>query len=123
MAQTPEKKVKDKIKKIVKEAGGYYAMPVMAGMAQNGTPDILVCVGGVFIGVEAKANGGKPTKLQTIRLNEIRNTGGLAVVVDEKTVDEFDRLVEWCSMLGDNEGLQQLRDRVPPELVSPFEDS
>lgn len=61
MARTPEAKVKDRIKKIIKKHGGYYAMPVMRGMAHNGTPDFLCCVNGWFLGIEAKAGNNKPT--------------------------------------------------------------
>ena len=52
---TPESKVKDKIKAICKARGAYYAMPVMGGMASNGTPDFLISYKGRFIAVEAKA--------------------------------------------------------------------
>lgn len=90
MAQTPEKKVKDQIKRRIKDAGGYYAMPVMVGMAQNGTPDFLVCVGGQFAGVEAKAGKGKPTKLQLVRLREILDAGGTALVINEQNMDQLE---------------------------------
>ena len=92
MATTPEKKVKDKIKAICKEHGAYYAMPVMQGMASNGTPDILVCYRGYFAGVEAKAGKGKPTKLQLVRLHEILDAGGTALVINENNLDA---LREW----------------------------
>jgi len=87
MAATPEKKVKDKIKKMVKEQGGYCAMPVMQGMASNGTPDILVCCEGYFAGVEAKAGKGQPTKLQLVRLQEIASAGGAALIINEANLD------------------------------------
>lgn len=93
MAKTPEAKVKDKIKKLIKKHGGYYAMPVMHGMASNGTPDFLCCVCGVFIGIEAKAGKGKPTALQVVRLREIREAGGIAVVVNENTLEQLDTLL------------------------------
>ena len=83
---TPEKKVKDKIKAMCKEAGAYYTMPVMQGMASNGTPDILVCHRGMFAGVEAKAGNGKPTKLQMIRLREIAEAGGAALIINENNL-------------------------------------
>ena len=90
MAQTPEKKVKEKIKKMVKDAGGYYAMPVMVGMAQNGTPDFLVCHRGYFAGVEAKAGKGEPTKLQLFRLKEILDAGGSALVINEDNMSDLE---------------------------------
>ena len=87
MAATPEKKVKDKIKALCKQYGAYYTMPVMTGMASNGTPDILACHAGRFLGIEAKAGRGKPTKLQLIRLREIRDAGGIAMIINETNLD------------------------------------
>lgn len=104
MASTPEAKVKDKIKKIIKDAGGYYALPVMTGMAQNGTPDILACIKGTFLGIEAKAGRGKVTKIQVVQLRKIDAAQGLAVVVNEKNLDAFKELVN-AMVEGDSEFL------------------
>ena len=87
MAATPEKKVKDQIKALCKKHGAYVVMPVMTGYANNGTPDFILCHGGCFAGVEAKAGKGKPTKLQMIRLVEIVRSGGTALVINEKNLD------------------------------------
>ena len=53
------------------------------GYGSSGIPDIIACYQGRFIGIEAKANGGKPTALQLKNLNDIKNCGGQALVVDE----------------------------------------
>jgi pantoate kinase len=45
---TPEAKVKDKIKKILKEHNVYYAMPMGTGYGNAGVPDFLCCVHGKF---------------------------------------------------------------------------
>ena len=86
---TPESKVKDKIKAICKERGAYYAMPVMGGMASNGTPDFLICYKGLFIAIEAKAGKGKPTALQLVRLKEISKADGVAMIVNEDSIKSF----------------------------------
>jgi len=78
--------VKDQIKTLCKKHGAYVVMPVMTGYANNGTPDFLLCHGGYFAGVEAKAGKGKPTKLQMIRLVEIVRAGGTALVINENTM-------------------------------------
>ena len=83
MAQTPEAKVKAKIKALFKKYGVYYAMPIGTGYGNAGVPDFLCCVGGHFLAVEAKANRGKPTALQFKNINEINTCGGTAIVVDE----------------------------------------
>ena len=92
MAQTPEKKVKDRITRCIKDNGGWECKPIMQGMGQNGTPDILACVQGWFFGIEAKAGKGKPTELQKAQLRKIRKAGGIALVVNEKNFEHFEAL-------------------------------
>jgi hypothetical protein len=90
---TPEKKVKDKIKKILEENDAYYFMPATGGYGKSGVPDIVACLRGKFIGIECKANGGKPTALQEKNLNEIMAVGGFAVLVDEGGIEMFRSMV------------------------------
>ena len=89
MATTPEGKVKARIKRILGEAGAYYFMPATHGYGSSGHPDIVACLNGQFIGIECKANGGKPTELQLKRLRELSSCGGVAVLVDETGVEDF----------------------------------
>jgi len=91
---TPEKKVKDKIKKILEEHGAYYFMPATGGYGKSGVPDIVACLRGKFIGIECKANGNKPTALQEKNLNNIMGVGGFAVLVDEGGIPMFDKFLE-----------------------------
>ena len=84
---TPEAKVKAKVKKVLNELGCYYAMPVGTGFGNSGVPDFLICKGGLFYGIECKANGGKPTALQLKHLDDIRKAGGIAMIVDETNVE------------------------------------
>jgi len=102
MAMTPEKKVKEQVKALCKRHGAYYAIPVTRGMASNGTPDMLVGHAGYFAGVETKAGSGKPTKLQMVRLVEIRRAGCTALVINEKNMDLFEKWLENPSDVTDN---------------------
>jgi len=86
---TPEKKVKDKVKKILAEFGAYYFMPATGGYGKSGVPDIVACIKGRFIGIECKANGGKPTALQEKNLIDIMNVGGISIIVNETGLDNF----------------------------------
>jgi len=80
---TPESKVKATIHALLK-AHGAYAVNYIGGVsANNGTPDILACLNGRFIGIEAKAGKNKPTDLQTLNLKRIDDAGGLALVINE----------------------------------------
>jgi hypothetical protein len=86
MAATPESLVKKKIHAILK-AYGAYAVNYIGGIsANNGTPDILACMNGRFIAIEAKAGKNKPTDLQTLNLKRIDEAGGLALVINEENL-------------------------------------
>jgi hypothetical protein len=86
---TPEGRVKSRIKKILKDNGVYYAMPMGTGYGNAGVPDFLCCWKGKFIAVEAKANGGTTTALQKKNLEEIGDCGGETWVVNEDNIDLF----------------------------------
>jgi pantoate kinase len=93
MASTPEAKVKEKIKKILKEHGVYYAMPMGTGYGNSGVPDFLCCVSGKFLAIEAKAGKGIPTALQEKNLRDIKAAGGLAMVVNENNIEELKEVI------------------------------
>tara|TARA_R110000803_G_scaffold198191_1_gene261891 strand:+ start:362 stop:652 length:291 start_codon:yes stop_codon:yes gene_type:complete len=83
MAATPEKKVKDKIVKKLKERGVYYFFPATYGMGRSGVPDIICCHKGRFIGIECKAGKNTTTMLQDRELAAIEEAGGTALVINE----------------------------------------
>jgi len=86
---TPEGRVKKKVKEILDDLGAYYTMPVTGGYGGSGAPDFIICIAGLFYGVECKANGGKPTALQLKHHDDIRKAGGIAVVIDETNVENL----------------------------------
>lgn len=90
---TPEKKVKDKVKAILKELGAYHFMPATHGFGSSGVPDIVACYNGGFIGIEVKANGNKPTALQVKNLHQIEATNGLAICVDETGISKLKQII------------------------------
>lgn len=87
MAKTPEKVVKDKVVSVLKSEGAYYFFPATHGYGRSGVPDIISCVNGHFLAIECKAGGNKTTALQERELKCIRDTGGVAIVVDETNWD------------------------------------
>ena len=89
MAQTPEGKVKARVKKMLREHGAYFFMPVQHGYGTV-TLDFLVCLRGRFLAIETKAPGKKPTALQSICMNDIKAAGGHAMVVDGTSYEELD---------------------------------
>jgi hypothetical protein len=52
VADTPEKKVKNKVTAQLKELGAYYFYPVTSGFGASGIPDIVGCYKGRFFGIE-----------------------------------------------------------------------
>ena len=91
---TPESAVKKKIHAMLK-ARGAYAVNYIGGIsANNGTPDILACLQGRFIGIEAKAGKNKPTDLQTLNLKRIDEAGGLALVINEENLNQLEDILE-----------------------------
>ena len=91
---TPEKKVKEKVKKILNKIGAYHCMPATGGYGASGVPDIIACYQGRFIGIECKANGGKPTALQKKHLADIKNAKGLSLLIDESNIDMLEYLLQ-----------------------------
>ena len=87
MASTPEAKVKEKIKKILKERGAYYAMPMGTGYGNSGVPDFLGCLNGEFLAIEAKAGRGVPTALQEKNMRDIEKAGGRTLVINEQSLE------------------------------------
>jgi Holliday junction resolvase len=80
---TPEKKVKTKVSKILKENGVYYFYPVTSGYGSSGVPDIVACCNGKFLAIECKFGSNTPTALQSKNISDIRRSGGYAIVVNE----------------------------------------
>lgn len=83
MALTPERKVKQQVVALLKEAGAYYFFPAANGLGRSGIPDIIVCHRGRFVAIECKAGKGQTTALQERELKRIGEAGGIALVVRE----------------------------------------
>lgn len=100
---TPEGKVKAKVNRALLEFGDkiYRFMPVQMGYGAPGL-DYFLCVrslrGGLFIAIETKVKGKKPTPRQVMTMEAICAAGGLAFVVDgdEALTRLVSRLRELC---------------------------
>ena len=96
MAMTPEKKVKDKVVRILKDEGVYYFFPATHGFGRSGVPDIICCANGRFLAIECKAGKGKTTALQERELEWIKDAGGFTFVAREDNLEELEgRLLLW----------------------------
>ena len=99
MATTPEGKVKNSIRKLLKQHGAYYTMPVMTGMATNGTPDFSVGSSGRYLAIEAKAGDNAPTELQWARLREVERAGCSTMVIYEGNLHLLDAWLKDAEMV------------------------
>ena len=82
--QTPEGRVKAKVKKLLKQYGVYFYMPMQNGYGVHGIPDFVCCCNGHFIGIETKAPG-KLSNLspnQKLQLSLIADAKGGTFVTD-----------------------------------------
>ena len=89
MAATPESKVKKKVHALLKERGAYAVNYIGGQYANAGTPDILVCHLGIFVGIECKAGRGKLTMLQFKNLRDITTAGGTSLVINETNLQDL----------------------------------
>lgn len=83
MATTPEGKVKQALKKMLKEEFPqvWTYWPVSNGMGAHGIPDLIMCAGGLFVGAEVKAEGKKVTLLQANQLQMIESAQGTPMIL------------------------------------------
>ena len=84
---TPEAKVKKKVVQQLKLLDAYYFYPVTGGYGRSGVPDIVGCYKGKFFAIECKAGTNKPTPLQELNIEQIKQSSGLALVINEENVD------------------------------------
>ena len=94
MVATPESKVKKKVHALLKECGAYAVNYIGGQYANAGTPDILVCYLGKFIGIECKAGRGKLTALQFKNLRDITTSCGVALVINETNLDYLKEVLD-----------------------------
>ena len=91
---TPEAKTKAKVVATLKANGVYYFYPVTGGYGASGVPDIVGCHNGKFFAIECKAGNNKPTALQEQHLQKIRDSGGIAIVVNEENLNAVQELLD-----------------------------
>ena len=91
---TPEGKVKDKVKKLLKLHGAYWHMVVQNGM---GAPslDFVGCHKGLFYAIETKAGNKQMTPRQEATAAEMRKANGKVFLVNE--VEGLPDLENWLT--------------------------
>jgi hypothetical protein len=92
---TPEGKVKDKVKKVLKAFAAYWHCPVQNGM---GSPalDFHGCYKGLAFFIETKAGSKQPTPRQETTIEGIQQSGGKVFVINE--VSGTSELEDWLNV-------------------------
>lgn len=81
---TPEGRIKDQLKKRLKQLNLKYEFwPVQMGFGST-TLDCLLCINSTFVAIETKAPGKKLTPRQTKTRLDIEAAGGFVFVVDSE---------------------------------------
>ena len=91
---TPEKKVKDRAKRILDKIGAYHFSPATGYGGRRGVPDIIACYRGKFFGIECKAGKNTTTALQELELEKIKESGGRAIVINEERIELLRALLD-----------------------------
>ncbi len=89
-----EKNFENKIKTWLKDNGCYHVKFFANRMTKTGVPDILASVDGYFVGIEVKAQNGKPSELQLYNVREIRKSGGFAFIVYPSGWDKLKAILQ-----------------------------
>lgn len=89
-----EKNFENKIKKFLKDRGCWYVKYFANRNTRAGVPDILACVNGHFVAIEVKAENGKPTELQKWNVEQIKNSGGIALILYPADWDRFVAIID-----------------------------
>lgn len=96
-----ERDVKKEIAAILAKHSAYWVMPMTFGYGASGHPDFVGCVYGRMFGIEAKATAKqKPRPLQLKRLEEIRQAGGMALVINSDNIEGLDALLNHLRTTG-----------------------
>lgn len=89
-----EKRFENKIKEYLKEKGCWNVKFFANRMTKVGVPDIIACVNGRFVGIEVKAENGRPSELQLWNQKEIRKSNGISVIAYPEQWDELKKLID-----------------------------
>lgn len=102
-----EKNFENKVKKFLKDEH-CWVLKYWGGAAytKSGIPDLLVSCSGCFMGIELKAQNGRPSPLQIVSLREIDQSGGYAILLYPDDYELFQNFVQ-CIQAGDQENAER----------------
>lgn len=88
-----EKRFEEQVKKWLKEHNAWYVKTWSNGIQRAGIPDLIICWKGRFIGLELKAENGRPSELQKREVDQIKKAGGIAMILYPSGFEDFKKLL------------------------------
>lgn len=88
-----EKAFENKVKDFLKQKNCWVLKTWSNGVQRSGIPDLLVCCNGYFLGIELKAQNGRPSELQLWNVKKIRESKGIAIVLYPNQFDRFKEMI------------------------------
>lgn len=88
-----EKTFENKVKKFLESQDAWFVKFFANSFTKSGIPDILACVNGYFVGIEVKAQNGKPSELQLYNVRKIREAGGFAIILYPSGFSQFKEFI------------------------------
>jgi Holliday junction resolvase len=83
MSRQPEGRLVRRVSTWLKDQGAtVYKIHGGDNFQEDGIPDLLCCLRGVFVGIELKQEGEKPSKAQEHQMRKINHAGGIAFVAE-----------------------------------------
>lgn len=89
-----EKNFENRIKSFLKENNIWFVKFFANGFTKSGVPDLLCSIKGRFVGIEVKAEKGKPSPLQIYNKEQIEKSGGIAYILYPKDFEDFKKDVK-----------------------------
>lgn len=101
-----EKAFQNKVKKEITDRGGWCVKFFANAFSQAGTPDILACYKGQFLGIETKGGteGYGATALQQYNIEKIKEAGGIGITLLPEQWDEFLKILDGIDKRKDTRG-------------------
>lgn len=99
---TPEGKVKDKIKRILKKYGVQYFMPSASQFGRHGAHDFICCMRGLYFSIEAKATAKSDVRQSQIDFAAaVRAAQGISFLIHKDNLDYLEDELRKFSELDD----------------------
>ena len=89
-----EKRFEERVKSLLKDRGAWVLKTWSGGYQRAGVPDLLVCYKGRFLGIELKAERGRVSSLQQVELRDIRQSGGIGIILRPSHLVDFENLLD-----------------------------